>query len=212
MNDKGTCEKHGEFNLLEGCPQCLKEQSTGNTSPRIREKLKVLKSLRTKELIEKMHQYEEELESSLREDASFKNLNYEYLASEHSDCRATKSILAELLAQAPDATLTDRKVTEVEKKTWLKEKQKLDSSFTGTIADAPETTRISKGLTEIDKKAWLERQRTENEELAGAINRQKEVSFLIDNNQISTDMAKRRLEGTRAVLALKTQQLAFLAS
>jgi len=25
MNDKGTCEKHGEFILMEGCPECIQE-------------------------------------------------------------------------------------------------------------------------------------------------------------------------------------------
>lgn len=140
------------------------------------QKLQLLKSLDTKNLIEKLHQYEDELETALREDASFKNLNYEYLASRASDCQAVKQIIAELLAKGPEAN--------------------------------PE----GKKTTVADREAWLVRQRAENAELAGAINRQKEVAFLIDNNEIACEMAKRRLESTKAVLALKTQQIAFLAS
>ena len=177
----------------------------------IETKLKILKGIDTKELIANIYRYEGDLETALREDASFKNLNHGYLSSGHGDCQAVKSILAELAALAPDTATVDKTATDTDKKNWLKE-QKLDPNFTGTIADAPGEIKVPKSLTEADKKAWLERQRTENQELAGAINKQKEVLFLLDNNQISTDMIKRRLEGTRAILALRTQQIAFLAS
>lgn len=33
MNDKGTCEKHGEFILTEGCPQCLAERRKAGITP-----------------------------------------------------------------------------------------------------------------------------------------------------------------------------------
>ena len=179
MSDKGTCEKHGEFILAEGCPQCLAdlaERNEGDASPtpRFKEKLKVLKSLETKELTERMYQYEEELEKTMLAEANFKAQNRSYLGS--GDCQEVKILEAELITQAPEVNESGKK------------------------------------LTISDKENWLLRQRTESKELSEAITRQREVSFLVDNNQISTDMAKRRLEGTRAVLALKTQQLAFLAS
>lgn len=79
-------------------------------------------------------------------------------------------------------------------------------------AQAPETNGAGKKMTIADKDAWLLRQRTENKELADAIVKQRQVAFLIDDHTIKCDMAKRRLTGTIAVLALKTQQLAFLAS
>jgi hypothetical protein len=141
----------------------------------IDEKLKILKSLDTKSLIERVRQYEEELEAALREHASFKDLNREYLTSgASSDCQEVKRILAELTAKGPD---------------------------TG-----------GKKLTVVEKETWLQRQRTENEELSAAIGKQKSIAFLVENNEIKIEMAKRRLEGARAVLALRTAQLNFLAS
>ncbi|GAI62573.1 unnamed protein product [marine sediment metagenome] len=79
-------------------------------------------------------------------------------------------------------------------------------------AQAPETNGAGKKLTIPDKETWLAKQRTENKELSEAIQKQREVSFLLDDHQIKVEMAKKRLEGIRAVLALTAQQLAFLAS
>ena len=141
-----------------------------------KQKLEILRKLDTKSLIDKIHQYEDELETAMRDDASYKDLNYEYLASGTNDCQAIKIILAELLAQAP------------------------------------ETNEEGKKLTVADKEAWLTRQRKENDELSGAINRQKNTAFNADNNQITIEMAKKRLESAKAVLKLKTEQIAFLGS
>ncbi len=33
MNEKGTCEKHGEFILREGCPQCMAERGQARIEP-----------------------------------------------------------------------------------------------------------------------------------------------------------------------------------
>ena len=138
-------------------------------------KLKILRNLDTKGLIEKMQQYQDELEQALREHASFKDLNREYLTSgASSDCQEVKRILAELTAKGPDSE--------------------------------------GKKLTVVEKETWLQRQRTENEELSAAIGKQKSIAFLVENNEIKIEMAKRRLEGARAVLALRTAQLNFLAS
>ncbi|GAI88750.1 unnamed protein product, partial [marine sediment metagenome] len=62
-----------------------------------------------------------------------------------------------------------------------------------------------------DREIWLQKQRAENKELLGAITKQREVAFLIDAHGIKVDMAKKRLEGTRVVLSLKTAQINFLA-
>jgi len=138
-------------------------------------KLKILRNLDTKGLIEKIHQYEDELEAALREQASFKDLNREYLTSgSSSDCQEVKRILAELAAQGPDTE--------------------------------------GKKLTAAEREAWLQRQRTENNELSAAINKQKSIAFLAENNEIKIEMAKQRLQNTRAILALKTAQLNFLSS
>lgn len=79
-------------------------------------------------------------------------------------------------------------------------------------ARAPENNEDGKKTTIADREAWLSRQRTEDTELSGAINRQKGVAFNMENNQISIDMSKRRLEGTKAVLSLKTAQINLIAS
>ena len=79
-------------------------------------------------------------------------------------------------------------------------------------AQAPETKEDGKKPTVADREAWLQKQRTENKELSEAIIKQREVAFLIDDHGIKVEVARRRLAGATAVLALKTQQLAFLAS
>ena len=142
----------------------------------IEEKLRILKSLNTKNLIERIHQYEGELEIAMTAEADFKNSNHQFLASSTSDCQEVKRIIAELAIKTP------------------------------------ETNESGKKMVVAERGAWLLRQRTENKELAGAIAKQRQVTFLLGDHQIKVEMAKRRLEGTRAVLALKTQQIAFLAS
>lgn len=77
---------------------------------------------------------------------------------------------------------------------------------------APETNETGKKLTIADKEAWLMRQRKENKELSDAAQKQREVSFLVDNHAIKVEIARRRLAGATTVLALRTQQIAFLAS
>ncbi len=140
----------------------------------IDEKLKILKSLDTKDLIAKTHQYEAELEKAMTEQADFKAQNHGYLGS--GDCQEVKRILAELAAQTPG------------------------------------TNEAGKKMTVADKEAWLQKQRTESKELSAAVQKQRMVAFLIDNHEIQVEMARRRLAGATAVLALKTAQINFLAS
>ena len=78
-------------------------------------------------------------------------------------------------------------------------------------AQSPDN-EAGKKMTVSDKETWLAKQRTENKELNEAIQRQRQVSFLLDDHEIKVEMAKKRLDGIRAVLALATQQLAFLAT
>lgn len=138
------------------------------------EKIRILKSLNTKRLIESINKYEDELETAWRSAASFKDLNRGYLSST-GDCQEVKKLLAELRAQTPAANGAGKK------------------------------------FTLADKDDWLQGQRTENAELAAAIAKQKDTAFLLENNEIKADMARRRLAGAVAVLALKTQQIAFFA-
>ena len=140
----------------------------------IDEKLKILKSLDTRDLIAKIHQYEYEFEKALAGQADFKSQNHQFLGS--GDCQEIKRILAELAAHAP------------------------------------ETNEAGKKMTLADKEVWLQKQRTENKELSEAIQKQRMVAFLIDDHEIKVEMARRRLASTVAIMALRTQQIAFLAS
>jgi len=141
-----------------------------------KDKLQLLKNLDTTGLMKRLHDTEDALEEALRDEASYKNLNFEYIASGTSDCQAVKAVLAELSVQVPEADVDGKKYT------------------------APQ------------KEQWLVKQRVENPQLQAEINKQQSVDFLIDNNRIKSDMAKRRLEGAKGELALKTAQLNFLAS
>ncbi len=141
---------------------------------KIDEKLKILKSLDTKNLIAKLGQYEDELQKEMTAEADFKTQNHGFLGS--GDCQEVKRILAELAAQTP------------------------------------ETNEAGKRMTAADKEAWLQKQRTESKELFEAIQKQRTVAFLIDDHEIKVEMARRRLAGATAVLALKTAQINFLAS
>ena len=78
---------------------------------------------------------------------------------------------------------------------------------------APEVNEeTNKKLTVADKEKWLMLQRNENKELGEAITKQRQVTFVLDDYQVRIDMAKKRLEGIKAVIALKTAQINFLAS
>ncbi len=142
----------------------------------LEKKVGILKSLDTKSLVEQVHRHEDELETALREQASFKSLNYEYLACRDGDCQEVRRLLSDLILRVP------------------------------------EHNEAGKKLTVAEKEAWLQRQRKENQELAAAIARQKEVAFLVDNHEIKVEIAKKRLDSTKAVLALKTAQINLLAS
>jgi len=141
----------------------------------IEQKLEILKKLDTKDLIAKLHQYEDELQKAMTDEAKFKSTNQGYLST-GGDCREVKRILAELAVQAPKATEGGKK------------------------------------LTVADKEEWLIRQRKENKELSDTIDKQRQVAFVLEQRQINVELTRRRLEGIRSVLALKTQQIAFLAS
>ena len=69
----------------------------------------------------------------------------------------------------------------------------------------------AEGTNEKQRTAWLLRQRMENDDLLKALTRQKVTAFDYDNLHIKLDMTKKRLEGIKAILALKTAQLNFLA-
>jgi len=73
------------------------------------------------------------------------------------------------------------------------------------------TSTTTKKTTAADKEEWLMRQRTENKELNEAITKQLQVAFVMEQNRVTCDTVGRRLAGIRAILALKTAQISFLA-
>ena len=91
------------------------------------------------------------------------------------------------------------------------------------VSDCGEAKRITaelaiKGMlredlkkpTAEETKNWLILQRTENDELSGALARQNDVAFELENLRISIEMVKKRLENIHKVLSLRTAQIEFL--
>lgn len=142
---------------------------------RINTKAIYLRELDTRALVSRIEETENKLETSLREESSFKNLNAGFLCAFGSDCSEARRVIAELSARVPE-----------------------------TLPGG------DKKLTAPQKEAWLFRQRVENEELSATIGKQKDVAFQLDNFRIAVEMAKKRLESTKAVLGLKTAQILFL--
>ena len=143
----------------------------------IKEKAVILQKLDTKDLVDKLHSYENSLQKALTERMTFISTNHGFIATRDNDCLEVKRLLAELAVKTPETN-----------------------------------EETSKKLTVADKENWLMLQRKEDKELSEAIAKQRQVAFLLDGHQITIDMAKKRLEGIIAVIALKTAQINFLAS
>ena len=68
----------------------------------------------------------------------------------------------------------------------------------------------AEGKNAAEREAWVTKMRTADPELDATINRQKTVAFNLENNRISIEMARKKLENIRTILALKTAQIEFL--
>jgi len=97
----------------------------------IEEKIKILKSLETKSLMEKLHQYENELQKEMTAEADFKAQNHGYLGS--GDCQEVKRILAELAVQAPETNEAGKKMTIADKEAWLLRQRKENKELSDAI-------------------------------------------------------------------------------
>ena len=157
-------------------------------------KIRALKELDTKRLVDLLPELEEKLEAALREDASFRNLNTGYLSSGTSDCAEVKRLTAELAIKGPPRGIGFGKGQKTPNNTE-------ELIATGTSAKKP---------TAEEAKNWLILQRTENDELSQALARQNDVAFELENLRISIEMAKKRLENIHKILALRTAQIEFL--
>lgn len=151
--------------------------------PKLVQRVAILKTLGTKELVDRVNQLEAGLQAALVAEAKFKAENSGYLSS-GGDCRVVKNLLAELAVQAP-----------------------------ATIEDPSDSTKLrTKKASVADKEAWLQRQRKENSELMEAISKQAEIAMLLESKEIDLEMTKRRLTSALAIIHLKTAQIEFLAN
>lgn len=71
-------------------------------------------------------------------------------------------------------------------------------------------TGLAEGKNKEERDAWLVKARKNNDELKDAIERQRQVNFTHSNLIINIESKKRKLEGIRAVLYLRTAQIRFL--
>jgi hypothetical protein len=104
----------------------------------LEEKIEILKRLDTKSLIEKLHQYEDELEKAMIAEAKFKAENHSFLGS--GDCQEVKRILAELAAQAPETNGAGKKMTIADKEAWLLRQRTENKGLSDAIAKQREVS------------------------------------------------------------------------
>ena len=148
------------------------------------ERIEILNGMNTAKLIADIKLSEETLEKLMLDDAGYRNINARYLAAYNDDCTAVKELDSELMYTA-QSTQGDIYVT-LERMTGKK-----------PTAALMET--------------WLAQQRHDNQGLVQAITRQYSVTFQCETNKIKIDMAKKRLESLKGVLALRVAQISFLA-
>lgn len=67
-----------------------------------------------------------------------------------------------------------------------------------------------KKMTVAQTEAWIEFERGHNDELKETIKKQNATTFQSENNRIEIDVIRRRLDGLKGVLALRTAQITFL--
>lgn len=73
-----------------------------------------------------------------------------------------------------------------------------------------ELSASNPGKNTIERDAWITMQRVDNKELNNAILKQREVAFLIEDYRIKVEIAKKKLENSKTVIALRTAQISFL--
>ena len=94
----------------------------------IEEKIQFLNSLGTKELIAKINEAEEHLQTALEWDASYRREHVGYLASYNEDCSTVKNIMAEL-----DPPATETKLTVAQRESWLRQQRSIHPHLVAAI-------------------------------------------------------------------------------
>ena len=106
----------------------------------IEQKAEILRGFDTKNLIAKLHQYEDELLKAMVDEADFTLQNRGYLGT--GDCQEVKKILLELTSQAPETNDSGKKTTIADKENWLKKQR-------------DENEELSKAITKQREIAFL---------------------------------------------------------
>lgn len=92
-------------------------------------KIEALKGLDTKRLIEQMVETEDKLDTALREEHSYKDLNAGFLSSAGTDCAEVKAILAELHNQPRAEKMTANDVA-----AWLRTQRTENNRLASAIS------------------------------------------------------------------------------
>ena len=74
-----------------------------------------------------------------------------------------------------------------------------------------ELVPVAEGKNQAEKDAWLTRQSQSNDALNNAITKQREAAFVLEDHRVRIEMVKRRHDSVRALIALRTAQINFLA-
>jgi hypothetical protein len=75
----------------------------------------------------------------------------------------------------------------------------------------PPYTAEGKKMTVAQAETWYRKQRSGDTNLMAAIKNQNGVTFQVENNRILIEMAKKRLESLKSLLALRIAQIEFLS-
>jgi len=68
----------------------------------------------------------------------------------------------------------------------------------------------AEGKNESQRKAWLAQQKKDNTDYAKAIAQQGEISYQLECYKNNSEVAKKKIEILKVILALKTAQIEFL--
>lgn len=92
------------------------------------DKIVFLEKLGTKEIIERINRYEEDLEKKLYEEAGYRSLNAAHLGGYNSDSMTVDLLLSEKMLETPE----DLKNSD-QRKAWLTLQRKKDEQIQGSI-------------------------------------------------------------------------------
>lgn len=90
--------------------------------------------------------------------------------------------------------------------------QEVQSIIAGLLLDPPVAPETGKKATVAQTENWAKSLRTTHDPLKKAIQEQNRVTFQTETNRIEIDMARKRFESLRGILALRTAQITYLSN